>query len=45
MVNLADFELEKYKIAKELWSQSKYDVEKILKVEVKKHGAVIYRFE
>ena len=45
IVNLADFELDKYKISKELWNQSKCDVEQILKAEVKKHGAVIYRFE
>lgn len=44
-VNLADFELENYKTVKELWSQSKRDVEQILKAKVKKHGAVIYRFE
>lgn len=44
-INLADYELENYTIAKELWSQSTYDVEQILKARVKKHGAVIYRFE
>ena len=45
MVDLEEFELENYKIAKELWSQETCDIQQILKVEVKKHGAVIYRFE
>jgi len=44
-VNLADFELEKYESMKELWSQIKCDVKQALTVEIRKHGAVIYRFE
>lgn len=44
-INLEDFELEKYKNAKELWSNRKFDVEQVLKAEVQKHGAVIFRFE
>lgn len=43
-VRLADYELEHYTNAKELWSHSEWQPEETLRVSVAAHGAVIYRF-